>query len=67
MNTIYLNIKQAKIIVNSKKTFFVYNLDKNNKVLNFVLTENLHRYYKKGYTNFKLIEIIKRKSNKLEF
>lgn len=67
METIYLNIKQAKTIVNSKKTFLVYNIDEQNKVINFRLTDDLKRYYNKDFTNFKLVEILKRKSNKLEF
>lgn len=67
MQEIYLNIDQAKTIVNSKKTFLVYNLDNENRVINFRLTEDLKRYYKKDYTNFKLVEILKRKANKLTF
>lgn len=67
MEAIYLNISQAKTIVKSKKTFLVYNLDSENKVVNFRLTEDLKRYYGKEYTNFKLVEILKRKSNKLTF
>lgn len=67
MNTIYLNIRQAKKIVNSKKAFLVYNLDEQNNVINFRLTDDLKRYYKKEYNNFKLVEILSRKSNKLEF
>lgn len=67
METIYLNISQAKTIVKSDKTFLVYNLDKENRVINFRLTEDLNRYYGKEYTNFKLVEILKRKANKLTF
>lgn len=67
METIYLNIKQARKIVNSDKTFLVYNLDNENNVINFRLTEDLNRYYGKDYTNFKLVEILKRKANKLTF
>ena len=67
METIYLNINQAKTIVNSDKTFLVYNLDQENRVINFRLTEDLHRYHGKEYSNFKLVEILKRKANKLTF
>lgn len=67
MNEIYLNIRQAKTIVNSNKTFLVYNLNKDNFVTSFRLTEDLNRYYGKEYTNFKLVEILKRKANKLTF
>ena len=47
MNTIYLNINQAKKIVKSNKTFFCYNLDKDNFVVDFRLTDDLKRYYNK--------------------
>lgn len=67
MNTIYLNLNQARKVVKSNKTFFCYNLDNKNNVINFRLTEDLHRYYGKNYTNFKLVEILKRKANKLTF
>lgn len=67
MNTIYLNLNQARKIVKSNKTFFCYNLDNNNQVINFRLTDDLKRYYKKEYNNFKLVEIITRKANKLTF
>ena len=67
MSIIYLNIKQAKTIINSKKTFLVYNLDQQNKVINFRLTDDLKRYYNKDFNHFKLVEILKRKANKLTF
>lgn len=67
MNTIYLNLNQARKVVKSKKTFFCYNLDSNNQVINFRLTDDLHRYHNKTYNNFKLVEILTRKANKLQF
>ena len=67
MQTIYLNINQAKKIVKSNKTFFCYNLNEDNSVSDFRLTNDLKRYYNKTYSNFKLVEILTRKSNKLTF
>ena len=67
MDTIYLNINQAKKIVKSNKTFFCYNLDKDNSVVDFRLTDDLKRYYNKTYKNFKLVEVLTRQSNKLTF
>ncbi len=67
MNTIYLNLNQAKKIVKSNKTFFCYNLNDDNSVSDFRLTNDLKRYYNKTYSNFKLVEILTRKSNKLTF
>ena len=67
MDTIYLNINQAKKIVKSKKTFFCYNLNEENSVVDFRLTDDLKRYYNKTYKNFKLVEVLTRKSNKLTF
>ena len=67
MESIYLNISQAKTIVKSNKTFLVYNLDEENKVINFRLTDDLKRYHNKTYNNFKLVEVLTRKANKLQF
>lgn len=67
MNTIYLNLNQARKVVKSKKTFFCYNLDSSNQVIEFRLTDDLKRYHNKTFSNFKLVEILKRKSNKLTF
>lgn len=67
MEAIYLNINQAKKIVKSNKTFFCYNLNDDNTVSDFRLTDDLKRYYNKTYSNFKLVEILTRKSNKLHF
>ena len=67
MNTIYLNINQAKKIVKSNKTFFCYNLNEENSVIDFRLTDDLKRYYNKTYKNFKLVEVLTRQSNKLTF
>jgi len=67
MNTIYLNINQAKKIVKSNKTFFCYNLNEENSVIDFRLTDDLKRYYNKTYKHFKLVEILTRKTSKLTF
>lgn len=67
MNTIYLNLNQAKKVVKSNKTFFCYNLNDDNTVSDFRLTDDLKRYYNKTYNNFKLVDILTRKANKLTF
>ena len=67
MQTIYLNLNQAKKVVKSNKTFFCYNLNDDNTVADFRLTDDLKRYHNKTFTNFKLVEILTRKSNKLTF
>lgn len=67
MNTIYLNLNQARKVVKSNKTFFCYNLNSSNEVTEFRLTDDLKRYHNKTYNNFKLVEILTRKANKLTF
>ena len=67
MQTIYLNLNQAKKVVKSNKTFFCYNLNDDNTVSDFRLTDDLKRYHNKTYNHFKLVEILTRKSNKLTF
>lgn len=54
-----LNFLDAKKINNSEKTFCVFETDENNKIQKYILTDNLHRHYKQGENNFRLIEIIK--------
>jgi len=48
---------------NTKKTFICFNVE-NNKIKEFVLTNDLIRFRNK-YNTFKLVEIIKPKLNKL--
>lgn len=54
-----VNLIDAYKINKSKKTFCVFETDKNNKIKNYILTNDLHRHYKQGENNFRLTEIIK--------
>ena len=54
-----INLLDAYKINKSKKTFCVFETDENNKIQKYILTDNLHRHYKQGENNFRLIEIIK--------
>jgi len=54
-----INLLDAYKINKSKKTFCVFETDANNKIVNYILTEQLHRHYKQGKNNFRLTEIIK--------
>ena len=58
MHTIKINILDAIKISNTKKDFFLYDIDKDNKVTRFKLTNDLIRY-RKSYDNFVLTEVIK--------
>ena len=61
------NILTAYKISKSKKTFFCYTLDKeNNKVKEYILTNDLTRYRNK-FDNFKLVEVIKTDINTIQF
>ena len=54
-----INLLDAYKINKSKKTFCVFEIDKNNKIKKYVLTDDLHRHYKQGKNNFRITEIIK--------
>lgn len=54
-----INLIDAYKINKSKKTFCVFETDKNNKIKKYTLTDDLHRHYKQGKNNFRLTEIIK--------
>ena len=61
------SILTAYKISKSKKMFFCYTLDKeNNKVKEYILTNDLRRY-RNQYTNFKLVEIIQTNINTIQF
>ena len=51
-------LSQKLNILKSKKTFISYNLDNNNKLVNYVLNDNFTRY-KNQYQTFKLLDIFK--------
>lgn len=51
-------LSQKLNILKSKKTFISYNLDNNNKLVNYVLNDNFMRY-KNQYQTFKLLDLFK--------
>jgi len=51
-------LSQKLNILKSKKTFISYNLDNNNKLVNYVLNDNFTRY-KNQYQTFKLLDLFK--------
>lgn len=51
-------LSQKLNILKSKKTFISYNLDNNNKLINYVLNDNFMRY-KNQYQTFKLLDLFK--------
>ena len=56
---IQINKQQLTKILNSKKDFLFFDIDKNNKVTNFVLT-NKYSDYKKLYSNFRVVSTIQK-------
>lgn len=54
-----ISLNKALRIIYTNKTFVCFNLDKNNNVKEYVCTNDLHRYYKKEYSNFRLVSIAK--------
>tara|TARA_R110000744_G_scaffold79887_1_gene156828 strand:+ start:497 stop:688 length:192 start_codon:yes stop_codon:yes gene_type:complete len=50
----------ASKIVNSKKYFFFYDLDKNNKVTNYILTNDFKR--KKEFQAFRVISTVQKEN-----
>lgn len=63
--SIKINILQGLKILNTKKDFILYNLDANNKITDYKLTNDLIRY-KKQYKAFKVVSCIKRSINTIE-
>ena len=63
MNNIKISFRLLTHIYLTKKTFILYDLI-DNKITGYKFTDNLQRYIKTknkktGFTNFKLVEIIK--------
>ena len=52
----------ANKIVNSKKHFLFYDIDENNKLVNYILTNDFKR--KKEFTQFRIVSTIQKE---LEF
>lgn len=63
--SIKISILQGLKILNTNKDFILYNLDANNKIKEYKLTNDLIRY-KKQYKAFKVISCIKRNINTIE-
>lgn len=63
--SIKISILQGLKILNTSKDFILYNLDANNKVTDYKLTNDLFRY-KKQYKAFKVVSCIKRNINTIE-
>jgi len=47
-------------IVNSKKDFFFYDIDENNKVINYILTNDFKR--KKEFDSFRVISTVQKEN-----
>lgn len=58
---ILINNKQLKKILNSKKDFCFFNIDKNNKATKIILTNDYQRYYNTT-DKFRVISTIKKQS-----
>ncbi len=57
-----INITRMLLIMLSKKDFILFNLDeKNTKIVNYKLTNDLKRY-RKQYKNFRLLDIVKKEN-----
>ena len=61
MQKIKIHLLQALRILKTNKSFIFYNLDENNTLLNFTLTNDYNRYKfrDKKYKHFKVISTIK--------
>ena len=53
--TIKITLRQANKISQSNKTFIVINLY-DGEIIHYNLTNDLHRYYRKGINTFRLVE-----------
>ena len=58
---IIINNKQLKKILNSKKDFCFFNIDKDNKATKIVLTSDYNRYYN-TMDKFRVISTIKKET-----
>ena len=61
---IKINLLQALKINKSNKDFILFDYDSNNKLTNFVLTNDLQRF-KKQFKTFRVISCIKSNINKI--
>ncbi len=58
---ILINKKQFKKILNSKKEFCFFNIDKDNKATKIILTNDYQRYYNTT-DKFRVVSTIKKES-----
>lgn len=56
---IKVNLIDAWRINKSNKDFIVFRLDNTSKIVSYTLTSDLHRHYKPGLNNFRLVDVIK--------
>ena len=56
---IKVSLKDAYRINKSNKDFVVFRLDNTGKIVSYKLTDDLHRHYKPGLNNFRLVDVIK--------
>lgn len=59
-------IKQAYLISKTKKVFICFNLDNNNKIESYILTNDLTRH-RLSYSQFRLIDVIQKEINSIKF
>jgi len=57
-----INIIDATRILNSRKDFILLNIDSNNKITDYRLTNDLTRF-RGHYETFRLVEVIKKQIN----
>ena len=55
-----VSVKLLVQLFHTKKTFLVYSIDeKTNTITDYIITNDLTRYFRKEHNHFKLIDIIK--------
>jgi len=59
-----INLLTALKLHTSNKDFILFNVDANNNITNYKLTNDLQRYRYK-YTNFRLLEVVKQQTELL--
>lgn len=57
-----INIIDATRILNSRKDFILLNIDSNNKITDYRLTNDLTKF-RSHYETFRLVEVIKKQIN----
>lgn len=57
-----INVIDATRILNSRKDFILLNIDSNNKITDYRLTNDLSRF-RGHYETFRLVEVIKKEIN----